>query len=179
MISKKKWLLSSQSNDTKMERLPWKKKCAHRWMWKLWRTWFQQKRMVVKGDGSRQHTNKNWKCFQHLSWVNSEKLQQSRQSRQDYCNQKLESFRAKYLGSRCAQETECKQWQALQIAAANQRAISTCTVWKGLELKDWFLLLHLHTQTGITDRNITFEGPRKFYVFIYLHLFYFNVRQFY
>ena len=135
----------------------------------------------VKGDGSRQHTNKNWKVFPALCHESIlRNCRQSRQSRQDYCNQKLESFRAKYLGLRCAQETELQTVTSSANSSCKSKSnLHVCTVWKGLELKDWFLLLHLHTQTGITDRNITFEGPREILCIYLLASFLLNVGQFY
>lgn len=113
------------------------------------------------------------KCFQHFVWkVNSEKLQAEQTEQAGLLQSETGSFRAKYLGLRCAQETELQTVTSSANSNCKSKSnLHVCTVWKGLELKDWFLLLHLHTQTGITDRNITFEGPGKFYVFIYLHLF--------
>ena len=121
------------------------------------------------------------KCFQHFVmsqfWGNS---RQSRESRQTCCNQKLESFRAKYLGLRYAQEAELQTVTSSANSSCKSKSnLHVHTVWKGLEVKDWSLPLHLHTQTGITDRNITFEGSREI-LYIYLRVsFLLNVRQFY
>ena len=121
------------------------------------------------------------KCFQHFVmsqfWGNS---RQSRESRQTCCNQKLESFRAKYLGLRYAQEAELQTVTSSANSSCKSKSnLHVHIVWKGLEVKDWSLPLHLHTQTGITDRNITFEGPREI-LYIYLRVsFLLNVRQFY
>ena len=121
------------------------------------------------------------KCFQHFVmsqfWGNS---RQSRESTQTCCNQKLESFRAKYLGLRYAQEAELQTVTSSANSSCKSKSnLHVHTVWKGLEVKDWSLPLHLHTQTGITDRNITFEGPREI-LYIYLRVsFLLNVRQFY
>lgn len=118
------------------------------------------------------------KCFQHF--VMSQFWGNCRQSRQACCNQKLESFRAKYLGLRCPQEAELQTVTSSANSSCKSKSnLHVCTVWKGLELKDWSLPLHLHTQTGITDRNITFEGPREILCIYLLVSFLLNVRQVY
>ena len=117
------------------------------------------------------------KCFQHFVmsqfWGNS---RQSRESRQTCCNQKLESFRAKYLGLRYAQEAELQTVTSSANSSCKSKSnLHVHTVWK---VKDWSLPLHLHTQTGITARNITFEGPREILCIYLCVSFLLTVRQF-
>ena len=135
----------------------------------------------VKGDGSRQHTNKNWKVFPALCYESILRKQQAEQREQaDLLQSETGEFRAKYLGLRYAQEAELQTVTSSANSSCKSKSnLHVHTVWKGLEVKDWSLPLHLHTQTGITDRNITFEGPREF-LYIYLRVsFLLNVRQFY
>lgn len=124
------------------------------------------------GAGSTQMRNE--KCFQHFVmsqfWGN---CRQSRQSRQTCCHQKLESFRAKYLGLRYAQEAE--------LQTVTSSANSSCKSKSNLHVhtggRDWRLKIDLfhftctHRQESLTGTS-HLKDPGKFYVFIYLYLFY-------